>query len=188
MFILATGCGSDDIAEKLMTGSLEVTVLNKISEPVSGAIVTTSPETSAQTTMASGVVSFNNIMPGNYIINVEVPSDIIPYSATTTVTVNQTTSLSIEVGPEPLVSNPVNTLDKLQSIDIVMTSDKTKWTKCVVFETSEDDLYNIDNFENLLNDGGFSREEISKLSKNLIEFLKQNEIKVVRFAESQYEK
>lgn len=54
--------------------------------------------------------------------------------------------------------------------------------------SSEDDLYNIDNFENLLNDGGFSREEISKLSKNLIEFLKQNEIKVVRFAESQYEK
>ena len=61
LFILATGCGSDDIAEKLMTGSLEVTVLNKLSEPVSGAIVTTSPETSAQTTMASGVVSLEVI-------------------------------------------------------------------------------------------------------------------------------
>lgn len=36
-----------------------------------------------------------------------------------------------------VVSNPVNTLDKLQSVDIVMTSDKSKWSKCVVFETAE---------------------------------------------------
>ncbi len=36
------------------------------------------------------------------------------------------------------VFNPVNTLDNLQSIDIVMTPDKSKWTKCVVFETAED--------------------------------------------------
>lgn len=42
-----------------------------------------------------------------------------------------------------IVSNPVNTLDNLQSIDIVMTSDKSKWTKCVVFETSDDDLLSI---------------------------------------------
>jgi hypothetical protein len=34
---------------------------------------------------------------------------------------------------------PQNTLDRLQSVDIVFTSDKSKWTQCIVFETGEDD-------------------------------------------------
>jgi hypothetical protein len=29
------------------------------------------------------------------------------------------------------------TSDRLQSVDIVLTSDKSKWSKCVVFETGE---------------------------------------------------
>ena len=32
---------------------------------------------------------------------------------------------------------PRNNLDKLQSVDIVITADKSKWTRCVVFETGE---------------------------------------------------
>lgn len=44
-----------------------------------------------------------------------------------------------------IVSNPVNTLDMLQSVDIVMTSDKSKWTRCVVFETSEDSTLSVGN-------------------------------------------
>ncbi len=34
---------------------------------------------------------------------------------------------------------PENTLDRLQSVDIVLTSDKSKWSQCVVFETGEED-------------------------------------------------
>lgn len=33
---------------------------------------------------------------------------------------------------------PINTLDRLSSVDIVITPDKSKWTRCVVFETGED--------------------------------------------------
>jgi hypothetical protein len=32
---------------------------------------------------------------------------------------------------------PENTLDQLQSVDIVLTSDKSKWSHCVVFETGD---------------------------------------------------
>jgi hypothetical protein len=34
---------------------------------------------------------------------------------------------------------PQNTLDRLQSVDIVFTSDKSKWSQCIVFETGEED-------------------------------------------------
>lgn len=34
---------------------------------------------------------------------------------------------------------PQNTLDRLQSVDIVITPDKSKWSRCIVFETGEDE-------------------------------------------------
>lgn len=34
---------------------------------------------------------------------------------------------------------PQNTLDRLQSVDIVITPDRSKWSQCIVFETGEDD-------------------------------------------------
>ena len=37
-------------------------------------------------------------------------------------------------------SPPENTLEKLQSVDVVLTSDKSKWTHCVVFETGDDGI------------------------------------------------
>ena len=37
---------------------------------------------------------------------------------------------------------PQNNLDKLASVDIVITPDVTKWTKCIVFETGEDEGVN----------------------------------------------
>lgn len=47
-------------------------------------------------------------------------------------------------------SSPENTLDQLQSVDIVLTSDKSKWTHCVVFETGDNPI--LDNVNNP--DGG----------------------------------
>jgi len=41
------------------------------------------------------------------------------------------------------VFNSINTLENMQSINIVMTSDKTKWSKCVVFETGEETAYTV---------------------------------------------
>jgi hypothetical protein len=37
---------------------------------------------------------------------------------------------------------PQNTLDRLASVDFVITPDKSKWTRCVVFETGEDEGIN----------------------------------------------
>lgn len=37
----------------------------------------------------------------------------------------------------PTMFTPRNTLDRLQSVDIVITPDKSKWSQCVVFETGE---------------------------------------------------
>lgn len=41
------------------------------------------------------------------------------------------------------VYNPVNTLDELYTVEIVLTSDKSSWSKCVVFETGEDENFNV---------------------------------------------
>ncbi len=40
---------------------------------------------------------------------------------------------------------PQNTLDRLSSVDIVITPDQSKWTRCVVFETGEDEALNEGN-------------------------------------------
>jgi hypothetical protein len=37
---------------------------------------------------------------------------------------------------------PQNTLDRLASVDIVITPDKSKWSRCIVFETGEDEGVN----------------------------------------------
>lgn len=37
---------------------------------------------------------------------------------------------------------PENTLDRLSSVDIVITPDRSKWSRCVVFETGEDESIN----------------------------------------------
>lgn len=44
-----------------------------------------------------------------------------------------------------LIAPPQNTLDRLASVDIVITPDKTKWTQCLVFETGEDESINLGN-------------------------------------------
>lgn len=41
------------------------------------------------------------------------------------------------VGSSPNADPPKNNLDKLQSVDIVFTPDKSKWSRCVVFETND---------------------------------------------------
>lgn len=40
-------------------------------------------------------------------------------------------------GVNTVVKNPRNTLDDLSSVTIVLTSDQTKWSDCIVFETGE---------------------------------------------------
>jgi hypothetical protein len=50
-----------------------------------------------------------------------------------------------DVGAGVEVRNPVNTLEKLNSVQIVLTSDRSKWSKCIVFETGEDDVLTIGN-------------------------------------------
>lgn len=40
---------------------------------------------------------------------------------------------------------PQNTLDRLASIDVIITPDKSKWTRCIVFETGEDEALTEEN-------------------------------------------
>lgn len=67
-------------------------------------------------------------------------------------------------------SAPRNNLDKLQSVDIVITADKSKWTQCVVFETGD-----VPSFDNdLAGTGpinlrrGMLRQHYSLLDKNKV--------------------
>lgn len=41
------------------------------------------------------------------------------------------------------VLNPVNTLQDMSSVEIVLTSDKSLWSKCIVFETGEDPNFTV---------------------------------------------
>ena len=40
---------------------------------------------------------------------------------------------------------PFNTLDRVASVDIVITTDKSKWSQCVVLEAGEDTALNQGN-------------------------------------------
>lgn len=41
------------------------------------------------------------------------------------------------------VKNPINTLEDMSSVEIVMTSNKDLWSKCIVFETGEDEAFTV---------------------------------------------
>lgn len=43
------------------------------------------------------------------------------------------------------VLNPKNTLDRLSSIQLVITPDKSKWSRCIVFETGENTVLTTNN-------------------------------------------
>ena len=47
------------------------------------------------------------------------------------------------VGTNDSVLNPINTLEKLQSVNIVLTDNKDLWSKCVVFETGENTVFAV---------------------------------------------
>ncbi len=52
---------------------------------------------------------------------------------------------SPQTGVQKSLPPPQNTLDKVASVDIVITADKSKWTRSVVFETGEDEELNQGN-------------------------------------------
>ncbi len=108
-------CSSDNAETEPQTGNLTITVISKSDEPISGAIVTTTPATSEKTSGVSGIVSFNNIEPGTYTINVELPSDPINYTSSANVIAGETTPVFMEVGPGVLTPLPV-------SIDFLLES------------------------------------------------------------------
>lgn len=63
------------------------------------------------------------------------------------------------------VRNPINTLDKLSSVQIVITPDRSKWSRCIVFETGENDVLTIGNARK-----GMLRQSTSKRLDGTIEF------------------
>jgi hypothetical protein len=78
-----------------------------------------------------------------------------PYCLTSNYAKKNLTSQELTDGKPPFVYGPgfkwrnysttvppQNTLDRLASVDIVITSDKSKWSRCVVFETGEDEGIN----------------------------------------------
>ncbi|MEM0932548.1 MAG: RagB/SusD family nutrient uptake outer membrane protein [Bacteroidota bacterium] len=100
---------ADDIHDGPQTGNLEILVQFPNAGPIEGAIVTTNPTTSEIITGPTGIALFNNIEPGSYIINVNLPSDPITYtSVPINVVAGETASFSIEAGIEPITESPIS--------------------------------------------------------------------------------
>jgi len=78
-----------------------------------------------------------------------------PYCLTANYAKKTLTSDEVTAGKPPFVygpgfkwrqysksTPPQNTLDRLASVDIVITADRSKWSRCIVFETGEDEGIN----------------------------------------------
>lgn len=89
--------------------------------------------------------AFENILNGTWA----------PYCLTPNYAKKNLTSTELTDGKPPFVygpgfkwrnystsTPPQNTLDRVASVDVVITSDKSKWSRCVVFETGEDEGIN----------------------------------------------
>ncbi len=89
---------------------------------------------------------FENIINGTWA----------PYCLTANYAKKNLTTAEVQSGKPPFVYGPgfkwrnyassvppQNTLDRLASVDIVLTSDPNKWSRCVVFETGEDEGVNL---------------------------------------------
>ncbi|MEM8764550.1 MAG: RagB/SusD family nutrient uptake outer membrane protein [Bacteroidota bacterium] len=134
--VFTAGCSSDsDRVDNPQTGNLQVLVQSPGGEPVQGAIVTTVPATSERTTGSDGIALFNNIESGSYVISIDLPTDDILYnSEPVSVSVNETASFAIEVGPEPIMESPV-------SIDLLLDACYTRLKSEELFDASGYILY-----------------------------------------------
>lgn len=146
--------GSADVFNWIRSGSL----LNDPTSPGPGratsesfddnwyytAVTPPSPPTATNAIMHDPQNIFDNMAEGIWA----------PYCLTSNYSKKTLTTQEVEAGKPPFVyqpgfkwrnyngSNvpPQNTLDRLQSVDIVITPDKSKWSRCIVFETGEDDV------------------------------------------------
>jgi hypothetical protein len=106
---------------------------------------TTAYEAGTDAKFSDSAEIFENILNGTWA----------PYCLTANYAKKALTSAEITAGKPPFVygpgfkwrnysksTPPQNTLDRLASVDIVITPDKSKWSRCVVFETGEDEGIN----------------------------------------------
>lgn len=109
VLIFAASCNSEDNETETPpeTGILEVIILSTSDEPIAEAVVSIEPTLEEKTTGNSGIVTFTNLDPGVYTINVIVPSDFVHYTSSANVIAGQTASISMEVGPEPITESPL---------------------------------------------------------------------------------
>lgn len=99
----------------------------------------------ANTRMADSSEVFEKVLNGTWA----------PYCLTSNYAKRNLTTDELDAGKPPYVygpgfkwrnystqTPPENTLDRVSSVDIVITTDRSKWSRCVVFETGEDESIN----------------------------------------------
>ena len=134
ILVVTVGCSSDSSDSETVnlpsTGNLQILIQSPAGEPISGAVVSTIPATSERTTGANGIVSFNNIEAGSYVISIDLPTDDIIYnSLPVSVTAGETASFAIEVGPEPITESPI-------SIDLLLDACYDRLKGELIFDAS----------------------------------------------------
>ncbi|MEO0572600.1 MAG: RagB/SusD family nutrient uptake outer membrane protein [Bacteroidota bacterium] len=137
ILVCIVSCSSDsEMVELPSTGNLQVLVqFPSGGGPVEGAIATTIPATSEITTGANGMVLFNTIEAGSYIVSIDLPTDDIIYnSLPVIVTAGETTSITIEVGSEPITESPI-------SIDLLLDACYDRLKSEELFDASGYILY-----------------------------------------------
>lgn len=98
------------------------------------------------TRMTDSTEVFENILDGTWA----------PYCLTSNYSKRNLTATELDAGKPPYVYGPgfkwrnysshvppENNLDSIFSVDIVITPDRSKWSRCVVFETGEDESINL---------------------------------------------
>ena len=83
LLVLTIGCSKDN---EDSIASLKVTVVDSNDALVSGAIITTTPETKTGTTNSQGVAIIDNVPLGEYTIKVHILNDPLDYPTTVSIT------------------------------------------------------------------------------------------------------
>jgi hypothetical protein len=111
LFLFLFSCSDDgngNEIEQEELGSLEISAILEGGDVVPDVTVSTIPETETKLTNESGKVVFNNIPIGSYDIVLTPSFTNISVTVTVEVKLNQTETVEVVVGPDPISETPID--------------------------------------------------------------------------------